>query len=56
MWSTMTCRELHRVGAVPGAHELGQDGVGVDRHRAGLHDAGEREVGRHLATSCPRRR
>ena len=41
-------RELHRVGAIPSAHDFCQDSVCVDWHRTGLDAASERDVGRHF--------
>ena len=41
-------RELHRVGAIPSAHDFCQDSVCVDWHRTSLHAASERDLGRHL--------
>src|SRR5437667_1131376 len=41
-------RELHRVGAIPSAHDFCQDSVCVDWHRTGLDATSERYVGRHF--------
>src|SRR5438876_6317368 len=41
-------RELHRVGAIPSAHDFCQESVCVDWHRTSLHAASERDLSRHL--------
>lgn len=40
--------EIHCIGAIPCAHDFRQDGVSVDRHSAGLSNAGDRDVSRHF--------